>query len=107
MAAMNSSVLACNYAVSAAGSADLNSKLASMPSVVSPVVSNRTMPVIRAQQITEKESRGVEGRRAAVLGLAAALFATAASSAKAGIIDEYLEKSKVNKVGFVSICKGN
>uniref|UniRef100_A0A0A9G4K9 Photosystem I reaction center subunit N, chloroplastic n=1 Tax=Arundo donax TaxID=35708 RepID=A0A0A9G4K9_ARUDO len=39
-----------------------------------------------------------EGRRAALLGLAAVFAVTAtAGSAKAGIIDEYLEKSKANK----------
>lgn len=40
-----------------------------------------------------------EGRRAALLGLAAVFAVTATTgSAKAGIIDEYLEKSKANKV---------
>ncbi|KAJ1265126.1 hypothetical protein BS78_08G055300 [Paspalum vaginatum] len=38
-----------------------------------------------------------EGRRAALLGLAAVVALTATGSAKAGIIDEYLEKSKANK----------
>lgn len=39
-----------------------------------------------------------EGRRAALLGLAAVFAVTATTgSAKAGIIDEYLEKSKANK----------
>ncbi|KAL6906193.1 hypothetical protein ACP4OV_003794 [Aristida adscensionis] len=39
-----------------------------------------------------------DGRRAALLGLAAVFAATAATgSAKAGVIDEYLEKSKANK----------
>ena len=42
-----------------------------------------------------------EGRRAALVGLAAVVFSasmvTAASSANAGIIEEYLEKSKANK----------
>ncbi|KAL2521294.1 Photosystem I reaction center subunit N [Forsythia ovata] len=63
MAAMNSSVLACNYVVS---SNELNSK---------------------------------SGRRAALLGLGAALFTVAisTSSANAGIIEEYIEKSKANK----------
>lgn len=61
------------------------------------------LPVIRAQQVRAaepKEGRGIEGRRAALLGLAAALFATAVgtSSANAGIIEEYLERSKANKV---------
>ena len=37
------------------------------------------------------------GRRAALLGLAAVFAATAAGQAKAGVFDEYLEKSKANK----------
>ncbi|XP_040385483.1 photosystem I reaction center subunit N, chloroplastic [Oryza brachyantha] len=36
------------------------------------------------------------GRRAALLGMAA-VFAATASQARAGVIDEYLEKSKANK----------
>ncbi|XP_062148306.1 photosystem I reaction center subunit N, chloroplastic isoform X1 [Alnus glutinosa] len=100
MAAMNSSVLACNYAISGAGSSDINAKLASMPSVASPIVPGRKLPVIRAQQA--RESKGNEGRRAALLCLTATLFTTAAaaasnSSANAGVIEEYLEKSKANK----------
>ncbi|XP_058097367.1 photosystem I reaction center subunit N, chloroplastic [Magnolia sinica] len=100
MASMNSSVLACNYAVS--GTADANWKIASMPSVVSPAASHSKSPMIKAQQVRSselKEGRGSEGRRAALVGLAAALFTTAAatSSANAGVIEEYLEKSKANK----------
>lgn len=49
-----------------------------------------------------------EGRRAALLGLAAvfAVTATTAGSAKAGVFDEYLEKSKANKVDpfFFCVC---
>ncbi|KAB2058458.1 hypothetical protein ERO13_A11G226800v2 [Gossypium hirsutum] len=102
MAAMNSSVLACNYAISGTGSSELNAKLASAPSVASPVMcGGRKLPVIRAQQAKFSDSKGSgasEGRRAAVLYLAAGLFTTAvASSANAGVIDEYLEKSKANK----------
>ncbi|KAL5205272.1 hypothetical protein ABZP36_033481 [Zizania latifolia] len=37
------------------------------------------------------------GRRAALLGLAAVFAATAAGQARAGVIDEYLEKSKANQ----------
>jgi photosystem I subunit PsaN len=45
-----------------------------------------------------------EGRRAALLGLAAVFAVTATTgSAKAGIIDEYLEKSKANKVSFLCV----
>uniref|UniRef100_K3YAQ6 Photosystem I reaction center subunit N, chloroplastic n=1 Tax=Setaria italica TaxID=4555 RepID=K3YAQ6_SETIT len=48
-------------------------------------------------QVAPKE-RAAEGRRAALLGLAAVFAVTATTgSAKAGIIDEYLEKSKANK----------
>lgn len=102
MAAMNSSVLACNYAISgsASSSSELNSKL-----IASPAVSGvKKMPVIRAQQVkvSESSSKASEGRRAAMIYLAATLFTTAAasanSSANAGIIDEYLERSKANKV---------
>lgn len=99
MAAMNSSVLACGYAISgSSGSSELSAKIVS---VSTPAVNGHKLPVIRAQQAgVPKESRGNEGRRAAMVLLAATLFTTAAasSSANAGIIDEYLEKSKANKV---------
>ncbi|XP_010270375.1 PREDICTED: photosystem I reaction center subunit N, chloroplastic-like [Nelumbo nucifera] len=102
MAAMNSSVLACNYAISGTASSDANWKLAAMPSVATPVASSPRLPMIKAQQAKVSESKvegGSEGRRAALLCLAGALFATAAStsSANAGIIEEYLERSKANK----------
>ncbi|KAK7853095.1 photosystem I reaction center subunit N, chloroplastic isoform X1 [Quercus suber] len=102
MAAMNSSVLACNYAISGAGSSELTAKLASTPSVAYPVVHGHKLPVIRAQQakVSEsKEARGSEGRRAALLCLTATLFTAAVSnsSANAGVIEDYLEKSKANK----------
>ncbi|XP_071737834.1 photosystem I reaction center subunit N, chloroplastic [Rutidosis leptorrhynchoides] len=89
MATMNSSVLACNYAVSSGlgSQGSLNSKV---PSSVS-----YKLPVIKAKQTVEGQSQ--QGRRAALLSLGAALFATAASSVNAGVIDDYLEKSKVNK----------
>lgn len=107
MAAMNSSVLACNYAITGAGSSELNAKLASTPSVAYPVVHGHKLPVIRAQQakVSEsKESRGSEGRRAALLCLTATLFTAAVSnsSANAGVIEDYLEKSKANKVCHAS-----
>ncbi|GAA0153079.1 hypothetical protein LIER_11401 [Lithospermum erythrorhizon] len=96
MAAMNSStVLSCKYAISGMVSSDLKKV-----SVASPVSSSGLrMPVIKAQQtkVTEVSTES-QGRRVAILGLAAALFATAAtSSANAGVIDDYLEKSKANK----------
>ncbi|KAG1369968.1 Photosystem I reaction center subunit N, chloroplastic [Cocos nucifera] len=73
-----------------------------MASTASTSACSPKLPVIRAQQVRAaepKEVRGAEGRRAALLGLAAALFTTAAatSSANAGIIEEYLERSKANK----------
>ncbi|XP_010244901.1 PREDICTED: photosystem I reaction center subunit N, chloroplastic-like [Nelumbo nucifera] len=104
MAAVNSSVLACNYAISSTASSDANWKLAAMPSVASsPVASTPKFPMIKAQQAKASDSkveRGSEGRRAALLCLAAALFTSTAastSSANAGIIEEYLERSKANK----------
>ncbi|URE08694.1 carboxyvinyl-carboxyphosphonate phosphorylmutase [Musa troglodytarum] len=100
MAAINSSVLACNYALS--GVSDSSSKLISAPSSRAQAsASSPKLPVIRAQHARagERVEATREGRRAALVGLAAALFATAAatSPADAGIIDEYLEKSKANK----------
>lgn len=103
MASVNSSVLACNYAISGAGAPELNSKLVSMPSAASPAVAGLKLPAIRAQQARVSDSKkwgAGEGRRAALVYLAATLFTTAAatSSANAGVIDDYLEKSKANKV---------
>ncbi|CAA6660376.1 unnamed protein product [Spirodela intermedia] len=99
MATMNSSVLACSYALS--GASDASWKLAAAPSAApASASSGPKLPAIRAQQARPVESKEREGRRAALLGLAAAVFtATAANSspANAGIIDEYLEKSKANK----------
>ena len=104
MAAINSSVLACSYAIS--GGAELNGKITFMPSsVASPPVSGYKLPMIKAQQEgapKAKESEASEGRRSALVFLAATLFTTAAaassSSANAGVIEEYLEKSTANKV---------
>ncbi|KAL4559211.1 hypothetical protein LXL04_031345 [Taraxacum kok-saghyz] len=94
-AMMNSSVLACNYAVSGGlASPDFNSKPSSSVSY--------KLPVIKAKQnvtssSADSKDQSQQGRRAALLALGAALFATATSSANAGVIDEYLEKSKANK----------
>lgn len=100
MAAMNSSVLACNYAISGV---ELGSKVNSLPSVATGVATVQKLPVIRAQHARIPESND-SGRRAALFGLGAALFtaAVSASSANAGVIDDYLEKSKANKVCFMS-----
>ncbi|KAJ8443735.1 hypothetical protein Cgig2_029640 [Carnegiea gigantea] len=102
MASMNSSVLACSYAVSGAGALKLSSRASSVPCVApsSPSGICEKMPLIRAQNQDLKEEKGnVGGRRAALLGLAAALVASSVStsSANAGVIEEYLEKSKANK----------
>ncbi|XP_059638700.1 photosystem I reaction center subunit N, chloroplastic-like [Cornus florida] len=85
MATMNSSVLACNYAISSGvGSPELNSKIVSSQSLVSSV----KLPVINMPEFLIRKSQS-----------AAALFTTAAStsSANAGVIEDYLEKSKANK----------
>lgn len=96
MATMNSSVLACKYAISGAGSSELSSKFGS---VATPGVPCQKLPVIRAQQARVPDSKAGEGRRAALACLAATVFAAAStSSANAGVIEEYLEKSKANKV---------
>jgi len=61
-------------------------------------------PAAKRVQVAPKD-RAAEGRRAALLGLAAVFAVTATTgSAKAGIIDEYLEKSKANKVVTVAIA---
>ena len=95
MAAMNSSVLACNYVVSS----ESTKKLMSMPSNASNLVANQRMQSIRAQKVEKIDlhEKNIEGRRAALLGLAGVLFTTAASNANAGVFDSYLEKSKANK----------
>ncbi|OUZ99447.1 Photosystem I PsaN [Macleaya cordata] len=101
---MNSSVLACNYAISgtAVVSSDANLKL--LPSVASPITSGPKLSMkISAKQAKvsdlKQEKESEQGRRAALLGLAAVLFSAtvSSSSANAGIIDEYLERSKANK----------
>ncbi|XP_061344605.1 photosystem I reaction center subunit N, chloroplastic-like [Gastrolobium bilobum] len=105
MAAMNSTVLACSYARSVEGCYDLNAKLTSMASVASPPpVSGHKLHMIKAQQARVpqyKESKANEGRRNALVYLAGTLFTAAAaasnSNANAGVIEEYLEKSKANK----------
>ncbi|CAL0306646.1 unnamed protein product [Lupinus luteus] len=104
MAAMNSSVLACSYTISGAGCNELNAKLTSTPSVVSPPLSGKKLPMIKAQQARVqqcKESQASEGRRGALVYFAGTLFSTAAIAsnyaANAGVIEDYLEKSKANK----------
>ncbi|XP_068659354.1 photosystem I reaction center subunit N, chloroplastic [Aristolochia californica] len=92
MAAVNSSVLACKYVAS-----DASFKVGAAPSMVG--ASSLKLPAIKAQKVEIKSSKANEGRRGALLGLAALVLTTAAStsSANAGVFDEYLEKSKANK----------
>ncbi|XP_073038577.1 photosystem I reaction center subunit N, chloroplastic-like [Primulina eburnea] len=90
MATMNSSVLACGYAISRP---EINPKINLSPRVATPA---RKIPVINAQQQVETSD---SGRRSALLGLGATIFTASisTSSANAGVIDDYLEKSKANK----------
>uniref|UniRef100_A0A7N0TGF7 Photosystem I reaction center subunit N, chloroplastic n=1 Tax=Kalanchoe fedtschenkoi TaxID=63787 RepID=A0A7N0TGF7_KALFE len=92
---LNFSVLACSYALSS--TADLNQKLGLKP--VSSAPGQTKFPVIKAQQAKVPEGMGAEGRKAAFAILAATILSTSvvASSASAGIIDDYLEISKANK----------
>lgn len=98
---MNSAVLACNYAVSSGGvSQDINN--------ATPATIGYKPLKIRSQKIVSSSSdskdQSQQGRRSALLCLGAALFATATSNANAGVIDDYLEKSKANKVyTFISV----
>ncbi|XAR73176.1 hypothetical protein NMG60_11007053 [Bertholletia excelsa] len=99
MAAMNSSVLACNHEI-------MSSNHLIAPPMPYSVAASPVAPaglkllVIRAQAQQQPKSN-VEGRRVALLGIgiaAAALLATTSSpSAKAGVIEDYLERSKANK----------
>lgn len=95
---MNSSVLACNYAISAASEPSL--KLTPAASTAAASSSYPRQLVIKAQQSQAGEDKKGEGRRAALLGLAAAAFTAVSATphAKASVFDEYLEKSKANKV---------
>ncbi|KAL1290860.1 hypothetical protein HN51_059391 [Arachis hypogaea] len=100
MAAMNSSsVLACSYAISGgASSSELSGKITSLPSV------STKLPVMKVKAQQERAPKAIKEselgtRRTALVYLAATLFGTAAaaSSANAGVIEDYLEKSKANK----------
>uniref|UniRef100_A0A0A9CX43 Photosystem I reaction center subunit N, chloroplastic n=1 Tax=Arundo donax TaxID=35708 RepID=A0A0A9CX43_ARUDO len=76
--------------------AGVNSSVVGLKPAAAVPQSAASSPAKRVQ-VAPKE-RAAEGRRAALLGLAAVFAVTATTgSAKAGIIDEYLEKSKVNK----------
>ncbi|CAN6567610.1 unnamed protein product [Malus baccata var. baccata] len=98
MAAMNSSVLACNYAVSGTRMSELvNANTTCMPSVV--LAAQTKVVALRAQQPSTQNNQGADGRRAVLLSLAAIAFTafSSNSTANAGVIDDYLEKSKANK----------
>jgi photosystem I subunit PsaN len=100
MAAMNSSVLTCSYAIAGSGSVELNQKVGLVNSSVGfGQKKQMIMPVIKAQRVVGDDVDGSNGRRSAMVFLAATLFSTAAvsASANAGVIDEYLERSKTNK----------
>ncbi|KAG2327064.1 hypothetical protein Bca4012_035972 [Brassica carinata] len=99
MAAMNSSVLTCSYAISGAGSVELNQKVGLVSSSVGFGQKKKTVPVIKAQSVAGNDVDGSNGRRSAMVFLAATLFSSAAvsASANASVFDEYLEKSKANK----------
>ncbi|KAG7539128.1 Photosystem I reaction centre subunit N chloroplastic [Arabidopsis suecica] len=99
MAAMNSSVLTCSYAIAGSGSVELNQKVGLVNSSVGFGQKKQTIPVIKAQRVVGGDVDGSNGRRSAMVFLAATLFSTAAvsASANAGVIDEYLERSKANK----------
>ncbi|CAM8912416.1 unnamed protein product [Rhodiola kirilowii] len=92
---LNSSVLACSYAIS--NSADLNQKRGLKPTLAAP--GQTKFLAIKAQQVKAPEDRCSQGRKAAFAILAATILSTSvvASSASAGIIDDYLEISKANK----------
>ncbi|CAH8303800.1 unnamed protein product [Eruca vesicaria subsp. sativa] len=96
---MNSSVFTCSYAISGASSAELNQKVGLVNnSSVWFGQKKQTLPVIKAQQRVSGDD--VNGRRSAMVILAATLFSSAAVSASANasvFFDEYLEKSKANK----------
>ncbi|KAF2616231.1 hypothetical protein F2Q70_00010910 [Brassica cretica] len=96
---MNSSVLTCSYAISGAGSVELNQKVGLVSSSVGFGQKKQTVPVIKAQRVGGDDVDGSSGRRSAMVFLAATLFSSAAvsASANASVFDEYLEKSKANK----------
>ena len=82
MAAVNSGVLACSSAGPA--SLQLNGKQSCI------AASGYKVPVIKAQHLQSGES---QGRLAAIIFTAVASI----SSANAGIIEDYLEKSKAQR----------
>ncbi|PKA57129.1 Photosystem I reaction center subunit N, chloroplastic [Apostasia shenzhenica] len=98
MAATNSSVLACSYAIS--GSSEATRKLVSPPAAAPASAAYPNFPAIRAHRAYVVEPKeAAEGRREAFVGLAAVVFSAAAacSPANAGVFEYYLEKSKANK----------
>ncbi|RAL39875.1 unnamed protein product [Cuscuta campestris] len=97
MAAVNSSVLACSSSY-AAMSSQFNTRNGSS-SMATPIsTSPKLPPTVKCEKQEAKPicAEMEKGRRAALLALASALFAST-SSANAGIMEDYLEKSKTNK----------
>ncbi|KAF5199639.1 Photosystem i reaction center subunit n protein [Thalictrum thalictroides] len=75
MTAVNSSVLACKYAI--VGYSESTWKLASSVSMALPSVSGAKLPMIKAQQARvsdNKEGKENDGRKVALLGMAAVLL---------------------------------
>uniref|UniRef100_A0A0D9XXK8 Photosystem I reaction center subunit N, chloroplastic n=1 Tax=Leersia perrieri TaxID=77586 RepID=A0A0D9XXK8_9ORYZ len=66
------------------------------PAAAVPQSASASPAVAKRVHVAPPKSDQVNGRRAALLGLAA-VFAATASQARAGVIDDYLEKSKANK----------
>ncbi|TQD94576.1 hypothetical protein C1H46_019821 [Malus baccata] len=98
MAAMNSSVLAYNYAVSGAGRSELaKAKTTCMLSVE--LAAQTKIVAIRAQQPSTQNSQAAAGRKDVMPSLEEVAFTTVSSNsaANADVIDDYLEKCKANK----------
>ncbi|KAM1790232.1 hypothetical protein ACFX12_034322 [Malus domestica] len=98
MAVTNSSVLAYNYAVSGAGRSELAKAKTTCMSPVESAAQTKIV-AIKAQQPSTQNSQAAAGRKAALPSLAAVAFTAVSSNsaANAGVIDDYLEKSKANK----------
>nr|GMC66666.1 photosystem I reaction center subunit N, chloroplastic-like [Ipomoea batatas] len=102
MAATNSSVLACSYAISGAASSEFISKHASMAATPISTTSSKLPAAIKCQKQEVRSvetANGINGRRAALLGLAAALFATAASSSSSANAGELNDKKRLATSG--------
>ncbi|KAM1242543.1 hypothetical protein ACFX2G_034887 [Malus domestica] len=98
MAATNSSVLAYKYAVSGAERFELAKAKTTCMSPVESAAQTKIV-AIKAQRPSTQNSQAAAGRKAALPSLAAVAFTAVSSNsaANAGVIDDYLEKSKANK----------